>query len=304
MYAQVEKPKENKSRAVANSVSQRKGPVKQGFGFVDNRPQNKLFQKKSNDLSSGIIVQKVKFGEGDTNNPMDNAYLFEAYRHHDIVTLYDHQKKVGAELADGTCTNVENSRKHLIRITEAIQEIQLHAISSASAAQGTIVVSGNVQLDDEILGWSPIAKAGKTPDPNQFKLTPSCVGEYRISQNDAEGKTLTFLHKLINAKRAKISFGKHLQINIQGTYGPCDGCKARVAEFVRRITNSIQEVHVLAEPLVLWVNVLYNNPPLSKIRGGNLKTTYGWDGDQIKQYDAIEPIERYAHTEISIIKPL
>jgi len=38
MYAQVEKPKENKSRAVANSVAQNKNNTKQGFGFVDNRP--------------------------------------------------------------------------------------------------------------------------------------------------------------------------------------------------------------------------------------------------------------------------
>lgn len=37
MYAQMEKPKENKSRAIANSVAQKKSSEKQGFGFVDNR---------------------------------------------------------------------------------------------------------------------------------------------------------------------------------------------------------------------------------------------------------------------------
>lgn len=39
MYAQIDKPKENKSRAVANSVTQKKRNVKQSFGFVDNRPE-------------------------------------------------------------------------------------------------------------------------------------------------------------------------------------------------------------------------------------------------------------------------
>lgn len=39
MYAQVEKPKENKSRAVANLVAQKKSNVKQSFEFVDNRPE-------------------------------------------------------------------------------------------------------------------------------------------------------------------------------------------------------------------------------------------------------------------------
>lgn len=37
MYAQVEKSKENKSRAVANLTTQKKSNGKQGFGFVDNR---------------------------------------------------------------------------------------------------------------------------------------------------------------------------------------------------------------------------------------------------------------------------
>lgn len=52
MYVQVEKPKENKSRAIANSVAQKKSSEKQGFGFVDNRPetvaQKKLQQVVSN----------------------------------------------------------------------------------------------------------------------------------------------------------------------------------------------------------------------------------------------------------------
>ncbi|MDC1162573.1 hypothetical protein OAT18_03945 [Tenacibaculum sp.] len=44
MYAQVEKFKENKSRAVANSAVQKKkkSSRKQGFGFVDNRPESNL----------------------------------------------------------------------------------------------------------------------------------------------------------------------------------------------------------------------------------------------------------------------
>lgn len=79
MYAQVEKPKENKSRAVANSVAQKKNSVKQGFGFVDNRPealvQRKLLQKTANSTKiSGInklsasnsdIVQRISKEEHD-----------------------------------------------------------------------------------------------------------------------------------------------------------------------------------------------------------------------------------------------
>lgn len=50
MYEQVEKPKENKSRAIANSVSQKKSIVKQGFGFVDNRPKA-IAQRKLQEIA-------------------------------------------------------------------------------------------------------------------------------------------------------------------------------------------------------------------------------------------------------------
>ncbi len=56
MYEQVEKPK-GKSKEVANSVVQKKSNVKQGLGFVDNRPksvQGLLSVRGSNFYSSGV----------------------------------------------------------------------------------------------------------------------------------------------------------------------------------------------------------------------------------------------------------
>ncbi len=41
MYTQNEKSKENKSRAIANSLSHKGNNVKQCFGLVDNRPETK-----------------------------------------------------------------------------------------------------------------------------------------------------------------------------------------------------------------------------------------------------------------------
>jgi hypothetical protein len=51
MYAQVEKSKENKSMAVANSVAHNKSCVKQGLGFEDNR----LSTKKAHLLQMNIL---------------------------------------------------------------------------------------------------------------------------------------------------------------------------------------------------------------------------------------------------------
>lgn len=65
MYKQAEKPKENKSIAVANSVAQKKGDGKQGLGFVDNRIESASqckIQGIANDNRRGQnkqLIQKV-----------------------------------------------------------------------------------------------------------------------------------------------------------------------------------------------------------------------------------------------------
>lgn len=50
MYAQMEKPKENKSRAVANAVAQKNSNMKQGFDFVDNRLKT-VVQRKLQEMA-------------------------------------------------------------------------------------------------------------------------------------------------------------------------------------------------------------------------------------------------------------
>ena len=56
-YARVEKPKENKSRAVANSVAQSNND-KQAFQFVDNR-QEAIAQRKLQEMANGSHVKHV-----------------------------------------------------------------------------------------------------------------------------------------------------------------------------------------------------------------------------------------------------
>lgn len=57
MYAQVEKPKENKSRAIADSVDQKKSNGKQDLEFVDNRTEA-LTQRK---LKQAMDVNHVAY---------------------------------------------------------------------------------------------------------------------------------------------------------------------------------------------------------------------------------------------------
>jgi len=69
MYAQVEKPKENKSRTVDNSVAQKKSSGKQGFWFVDNRLNSK------SDIISQLKVVEWEGGKTQdekSSNPSTN----------------------------------------------------------------------------------------------------------------------------------------------------------------------------------------------------------------------------------------
>ena len=74
MYSQVEKPKENKSRAVANSVTQKKSNVKQGFGFVDNRQQSVAQMVVENGTITGSTITIQRTDVNGTQVYEDNRY--------------------------------------------------------------------------------------------------------------------------------------------------------------------------------------------------------------------------------------
>jgi replicative superfamily II helicase len=57
MYEQKEKPKENKGRAVANSVVQKQSSSKQGIVFVDNRPET-VAQRKLQEVANNTPRSK------------------------------------------------------------------------------------------------------------------------------------------------------------------------------------------------------------------------------------------------------
>ena len=57
MYAQVEKPKENKRRAVANSVAQKRSSGEPTFQFVDNLPEA-IAQRKLQEMANNTPQAK------------------------------------------------------------------------------------------------------------------------------------------------------------------------------------------------------------------------------------------------------
>jgi hypothetical protein len=68
MYARVEKSIENRSRAVTNSVAQKKSNVRQGFGFVDNRPETIAQKKLQEKADSSPHVKQLRAFQEMANN--------------------------------------------------------------------------------------------------------------------------------------------------------------------------------------------------------------------------------------------
>lgn len=99
MYEQVKNPKENKTKAVANSVAQNKSIVKQGFGFVDNRPEvaaQRKLQKQTHKQSTyarqimqlkSPVIQLHK-GSGETDETLDDVIIYKVVLKSDDSVVY------------------------------------------------------------------------------------------------------------------------------------------------------------------------------------------------------------------------
>jgi len=83
MYEQVEKSKENKSTAVANSVSQKQSNSKQGTGFLDNRPiPNEQRKLKAISPMQQSSTKQCKLNFDDKTTYLDsqkNAIPYSSY---------------------------------------------------------------------------------------------------------------------------------------------------------------------------------------------------------------------------------
>lgn len=118
MYAQIEKSKENKSRKVASSITQKKGGCKSTFQFEDNRPEvitNRKIQRLSNDKAQDS-QQKTFYNTAKDNiqrmiekgEELTGAYLrVQQYGQNWIILdrtgyMRTHRlKEISSEYADG-----------------------------------------------------------------------------------------------------------------------------------------------------------------------------------------------------------
>ena len=71
MYEQVLNPKENKSKVIANSVTEKKNDMNQGFGFVDNRQESIAQRKCQENINNNPLANRVSQLKG-ISKPIKN----------------------------------------------------------------------------------------------------------------------------------------------------------------------------------------------------------------------------------------
>lgn len=74
MYAQENNPNENKSRAIANSVAQKKSNAKQGLGFADNRAET-IAQRKLIEITNNHQAKLLRVAPNISNDSLEAKHI-------------------------------------------------------------------------------------------------------------------------------------------------------------------------------------------------------------------------------------
>lgn len=170
MYEQVKKPKENKSRAVANSLSQRKGGEQQGFGFVDNL-RKVVSIRKSQDIANNISTPAIQgvftvVTAGDNRVDIDDVDTIAALT------------RIWAELKPSERQNGNVKRNFVRRYEEILDKLHSGALGKIRSAAGkaSAVVSSITTAASEVVD-DPIAYLSASAE----ELTP-LLGQRGISR--------------------------------------------------------------------------------------------------------------------------
>ncbi|VVS95102.1 hypothetical protein [Desulfoluna spongiiphila] len=145
MYAQVEKPKENKSLAVTNQVVRKKGNEKQRFGFVDNRPETFIQRERKgipNSFTSNLVFQR-------TPNASENKIIQRNGSDSESENLIE--DKVG------NCDIVSTSQTHVDKYKEWYNDIPLlkkyhdQAVALGELKGITVLENESVRIDNKTI---------------------------------------------------------------------------------------------------------------------------------------------------------
>lgn len=186
MYEQLTNPKENKSRAIANSVAQKKSNVKQSFGFTDNRPEA-FAQRKLQDLANNHSaqqqnpIQKKENNTGLPDNLKSGIENLSGYSMDDVKVHYNSDKPAQLQAhayAQGTDIHLASGQeKHFPHEAWHVVQQKQGRVKPTAQLKSSININDDAGLEKEadVMG----AKALQYNQPvNDILLSPQ---NYQVS---------------------------------------------------------------------------------------------------------------------------
>ncbi|HCL5322537.1 TPA: hypothetical protein N2G48_001101 [Salmonella enterica] len=209
MYKQAGKIKESKSRAIGNSVAQKSGDGKRGFGFTDNRSESifqlKIEPEKIRGFSQVLSLpeEKIMVVDIPKNNPPNITTKFKDYpvdhtfnltdelkgkSCKDVTgTLYPDETSARMPIADaGGAAYIKNSK--ISMINEGIEKYDrylLHEIGHAAQHENMGATGGHEgNTTVMLLEWHNILFHENLFDPDDPRI--AYIEDGRISRNYEE----------------------------------------------------------------------------------------------------------------------
>jgi hypothetical protein len=178
MYEQVEKPKENKSRAIENSTVQTKSKAKQPIGLVDNRPGS-IAQRKMKSIANNSSSQPIQKKENNTGLP-DNLKTgiekLSGYSMEDVKVHYNSPKPAQLQAhayTQGTDIHLASGQeKHLPHeVWHVVQQKQGH-VKPTMQMKGKVNINDDAGLEKEadVMGGNSLKIGAAYKTSKQLKM--------------------------------------------------------------------------------------------------------------------------------------
>jgi hypothetical protein len=125
-------------------------------------------------------------------------------------------------------------------------------------------------------------------DSDETNTITSPDGDPNVTNTTSDGEVAIlisalgyFYHSLgVIKRKTKSRLKNHtFELEIEGSWGPCDGCKKRLGAFGRLWKAKANSALQAGEKATLTITFTYQNPAQEFPKTGGWSTVYGWYGD-------------------------
>lgn len=214
MYEQIEKSKNTKSRAISNSIAQRKTKRKHSVGFVNNRPET-IMQKMihSNFQSKELVQQKTVSGEprglsrlNKQYNIRNNFHPIQKFSLTRINDVYYAREMAGIRHSDGNWS--ASGMGHNYAYDTNDKDIWAKSQGNRHAEPGVIMAYGDGEKHSFITERSPCSLCTQDiRSAEQQRGVEYEVGFFVDHKEGDEGESLFDYYELHEMKPPGNKFG-------------------------------------------------------------------------------------------------